>query len=179
MPISRQEKEALVESYQSGLAQAAHVFLVDYQGISVPEVTELREKLRETGGDYVVVKNRLALRAIQGAALEELAEHFQGPTAAAYCQEDPVGLAKALTEFAKEGSALDLKAGLVEGQQIDAEQILEMASLPSREQLLSKLLFLMQSPVVGLVSSLAEIQRQFVVVLGQVAAQKGEQEPGG
>ena len=118
MPLTQQEKQALVESYQSGLARAPHVFLIDYKGISVPQATELRQKLRETGGSYVVVKNRLALRAIEGAALEGLSAHFQGPTAAAFCDDDPISLAKALTEFAKEAPALDLKAGLVDGQQV-------------------------------------------------------------
>ncbi len=172
MPLTRAKKEALVSSYQEGLAKAPHVFLMDYTGISVPEVTDLRNRLRQTGGSYAVIKNRLARLAIKGAALEELADAFEGPVAAAYSQDDAVALAKALTEFAKEVPALQLKVGLVEGRRVDAEQISEIASLPSREALMAKLLYLLQSPVERFVRSLADIQRQFVSVVDQIRAAK-------
>ena len=172
MPLTRTQKEELVSSYQEGLAKAPHVFLMDYAGISVPEVTDLRNRLRETGSSYAVIKNRLARLAIKGEALEALEDAFQGPVAAAYSDEDAVALAKALTEFAKEVPALELKAGLVEGQRVDAEQIQEIASLPSREALLAKLVYLMQSPVVRFARSLADIQRQFVSVVDQIRAGK-------
>lgn len=174
MPLTREAKEKLVASYEDGMAKAPHVFLVDYKGISVPQVTDLRSRLRESDSRYVVVKNRLALRAIEGAALDGLRELFTGPVAAAYSETDPVALAKALTEFAKVVPALELKGGLVEGQQVDAAQIEEIASLPSREALLAKLVFLLQSPVVRFARSLAEIQRQFVAVLDQVRMKKEE-----
>ncbi len=172
MPLSREQKEALVSTYQEGLAKAPHVFLMDYAGISVPEVTELRNRLRETGGSYAVLKNRLAKLAIQGEALEELTDELRGPIAVAYSADDAVGLAKALTEFAKEVPALELKAGLVEGQRVDADEIQQIASLPSREELIAKLLFLLQSPVTRFVRDLADIQRQFVTVLDQVRTAK-------
>jgi large subunit ribosomal protein L10 len=170
MPLNREQKEALVSSYQEGLAKAPHVFLMSYAGITVPEVTDLRDRLRASGGSYAVIKNRLARLAIKGAALEELTEEFRGPVAVAYCSEDAVALAKTLTDFAKDVPALEFKAGLVEGQRVDAEQIREIASLPSREALLAKLLYLLQSPVARFVRSLADIQRQFVSVLDQIRA---------
>lgn len=172
MPLTRQQKADLIESYESGLAKAPHVFLVDFKGVSVPEATELRSRLRAAGSHYLVVKNRLALLAIKGEALEQLAGYFEGPVAAAFCESDPVSLAKALTEFAKEVPALELKAGLVEGQPVVGEEIREIASLPGREELIAKLLFLLQSPIVRFARSLSEIRRQFVVVLGEIAKGK-------
>ena len=172
MPLTRQQKEDLVEGYSEGLAKAPHVFLVDYKGVTVTEVSELRSKIREVGGQYEVVKNRLVLRAITGAALDELKGDFQGPTAVAFCEEDPVGLAKAVTDFAKDVPAIELKGGLLEGQPIAAAEVEEIASMPSREELLTKLVFLLQSPISSFVKTLAALPRQFVVVLEQVRQQK-------
>jgi large subunit ribosomal protein L10 len=176
MPLTREQKETLVSSYQDGLAKAPNVFLMDYTGISVPEVTDLRNRLRETGGSYVVIKNRLARLAIKGEALDELSDVLEGPVAVAYSESDVVSLAKALTEFAKEVPALELKAGLVEGQRVDAEEIKQIASMPSREELIAKLLFLMQSPVERFVRSMADVTRQFVSVLDQVRAAKDSED---
>ena len=172
MPLTRQQKEDLVASYGEGLAKAPHVFLVDYKGVTVTQVSELRRRIREVGGRYEVVKNRLVLRAIGGEALEELQGKFEGPTAVAYCGEDPVGLAKAVTDFAKEVPAIELKGGLVEGQPVAAEDVQQIAKMPSREELLTKLVFLLQSPISSLVKTLAALPRQFVVVLDQVRQHK-------
>lgn len=172
MALSREKKEELVESYTKGLAKAPHVFLMGFEGISVPDVTELRNQVRESGGTYVVVKNRLAMRAIEGASLEGLREHFQGTTAAAFGSDDAVSIAKAVTEFAKKSPAIKLKGGLLDGQEVAAGDIEEIASLPSREELIAKLLFLMQSPVARFVRTLGELQRQFVVVVDQIRQQK-------
>lgn len=174
MPLSRQQKEDLVSSYREGVAKAPHVFLIRYTGITVPQITDLRSRLRDNGGSYVVLKNRLAKLAIRGAALEELEEELEGPVAAAYGDSDVVTLAKTLTDFAKEVPALELKSGLVEGQRVASEQIQEIASLPSREELLAKLLYLLQSPVERFVRSLADIERQFVSVLDQVRISREE-----
>ena len=172
MPLSREQKQNLVADYEEGLTKAPHVFLIGYEGITVPQVTELREKVRESGGKYIVVKNRLALRAIEGQDLGALAEQFEGATAAAYSTEDAVGIAKVLTEFAKDVPAIELKGGLVDGQAVASEEIKEIASLPSREELLAKLLFLLQSPITNFVRTLNELPRQFVGVLDQIAKKK-------
>ncbi len=176
MAISREKKEQLVESYGQELAKAPHVFLMGFEGISVPDATQLRDHVRQVGGSYVVVKNRLVKRAIKGAVLESLEGEFLGTTAAAFGAEDAVGLAKAVTEFAKKVPAIRLKAGLLDGQQVSAQEIEEIAALPSREELIAKLLFMMQSPVSGLVRTLGEVQRQLVVVLDQVRQEKEKQE---
>lgn len=172
MPLTRQQKENLLEGYRKGLAKAPHVFLVDYKGVTVTQVSELRNKVREVGGRYEVVKNRLVLRAIEGEALEELGDQFQGPTAVAFSGDDPVGLAKAVTEFAKDVPAIEVKGGLVEGQSVAADEVKEIAQLPSREELLSKLVFLLQSPISNFVRTLAALPREFVVVLEQVRQKK-------
>ena len=174
MPLTRSDKEELLDEYVNGLATAPHAFLIGFQGITVPQVTELRRKVRATGGEYVVVKNTLALRAIDSKALDQLKEHFVGPTAVVYSQGDPVGLAKALTDSLKDIPALQFKAGLVEGRAIPAEQIRDIAALPSRGELMAKLLFLMQSPIVRFARVLAAVPQSFVMVLDQVRQKKEE-----
>jgi large subunit ribosomal protein L10 len=171
MPLTRSDKEQLLDQYENGLKSAQHAFVLGYQGIKVPQVTALREKVRQSGGEYVVVKNTLALRAIDGAALAQLKEHFVGPTAVAFSQ-DPVALAKALTDFAKDVPAIQFKGGLVEGRAVAAAQIKDIASLPSRDELIAKLLFLMQSPITRFARVLAAVPQQFVAVLDQVRIQK-------
>ena len=174
MPLTKEEKSDLIAEYEQGLAAAPHAFLLDFKGITVPQVTALRDKVRDSGGHYAVVKNTLALRAIDGKALAELKEHFVGPTAVVYSMTDPVALAKALTDFAKDVPAVQLKGGLVESRSIAANQIKDIASLPSREQLIAKLLFLLQSPIARLARVLAAVPQQLVVVLDQVRKQKEE-----
>jgi large subunit ribosomal protein L10 len=171
MPLTKEDKSELLQEYEQGLAAAPHAFLLGYQGIKVPQVTALREKVRQSGGEYVVVKNTIALRAIDGNALGQLKEHFVGPTAVAF-GNDPVALAKALTEFAKDTPVLQFKAGLVEGRAVPADQIKDIASLPSREELIAKLLFLMQSPITRFARVLAAVPQSLVVVLDQVRQKK-------
>ncbi len=177
MPLTRSDKEQLLEQYENGLAQAPHAFLLGYQGITVPQVTELRNRVRNSGGEYVVVKNTVALRAIDSKALAQLKDHFVGPTAVVFSAKDPVALAKALTDSVKDMPALQFKAGLVEGRAIAAEQIKDIASLPSREELIAKLLFLLQSPIVRFARVLAAVPQSFVMVLDQIRIKREEQAP--
>ncbi len=173
MALTRTKKEELIEEYESGLATAPHAFVVGFQGLSVPQVTELRDRIRGTGGHYRVVKNTLALRAIDGKDLAALSDKFTGPTAVAYTRDDVVGLAKALAEFRKTVPLVEFKGGLVDGQAINADEVEDIAKLPSREELMAKLLFLLQSPITRLARTLSAIPRQFVVVLDQIAQEKG------
>ena len=175
MPLTRTDKEKLIDEYSQGLAAAPHAFLLSYKGITVPQVTELRNRVRATGGEYVVVKNTLALRSIDSQSLDALKEHFVGPTAVVFSEKDPVALAKALTDFAKDVPAVQFKAGMVERRAIAAEQIKDIAQLPSREDLIAKLLFLLQSPIVRFARVLAAVPQSFVTVLDQVRIKKEEQ----
>lgn len=172
MALTRQKKDDLIQGYEAALAEAPHAFIMGYQGISVPQVTALREKVRQSGGTYVVVKNTLALRAVDGKALGELKQHFTGATAVAFTQGDAVALAKTLTQFAKDVPTIQFKGGMVDRQPIAGEQVKEIASLPGREELIAKLLFLLQSPISRFVRTLAAIPRDFVVVLDQIRQQK-------
>jgi large subunit ribosomal protein L10 len=172
MALTRARKQELIETYREGPAAAPHAFLLSFKGVTVPQVTELRNRIRKAGGEYLVVKNTLALRAVEGGALAALAEHFQGPTAIAYTAGDPVALAKALTDFVKEAPTIEFKAALVEGRAVAAAQVRDIASLPSREELIAKLLFLLQSPIVRFVRVLAAVPQQLVTVLDQVRVKK-------
>ena len=174
MPYSRAEKADMVERYSGGIASASHAFLVDFKGLTVAQATDLRTRIRDQGGSYEVVKNRLALRAVEGTGLEGLSDHFRGPTAVAYIEDDPVALAKALTEFQKDVPAIEFKGGVVDGQAIDASQVEAISKMPGREELIAKLLFLLSSPVTGLARGLAAITRQLVVVLDQVGQSKDQ-----
>lgn len=172
MPLNKSQKTDMVAGYAQGLAEAPNAFILSYKGITVPQVTELRAKIRQSGASYQVVKNTLVRRAIEGKALGGIKEVFEGPIAVVYTQDNVVELAKVLTEFAKTTPVLEFKGGVVEGQPVAAEQIKDIAELPSREELLTKLVFLLQSPIVRLVRDLADFNRQLVAVLDQVAKQK-------
>jgi large subunit ribosomal protein L10 len=175
MALTRVKKQEILEDYQQGLAGTAHAFLLSFKGVTVPQVSELRNRVRAAGGRYQVVKNTLALRAVTGCSLETARQHFSGPTAVAYTAGDPVALAKALVEFTKDVPSFEFKGALLDGRLVPATQIKEIASLPGRQELLGKLLFLMQSPVTRFVRVLAAVPRDFVVVLDQVRAQKDAQ----
>lgn len=176
MALTRGNKEQLVSDYGGGLASAPHAFLVGFQGIKVGQADDLRRRVRECGGSYEVVKNRLALIAVKGQAMEGLSEHFSGPTAVAFSNDDPVALAKALTDFAKDFPVLEFKAGLLNGQAVAGDEIKAIASLPTREELIAKLLYLMKSPISRFVQGLGAIPQQFVSVLSQIAGEKDAEE---
>ena len=174
MPLTRTTKEEILGGYEEAMASAEHAFVIGFKGITVNQVNDLRNKVRKSGGQYVVIKNTLARRAVSGKPLEQVKEHFTGPTAVAYSLEDPVALAKVLTDFAKDAPVIEFKGGLVEGRPIAASQVKEIASLPGRQELLAKLLFLMQSPIQRFVRVLAASGPQrLAIVLDQVAKKKG------
>ena len=173
MPLTRSTKEEILGGYEEAMASAEHAFVIGFKGITVNQVNDLRSKVRKSGGQYVVIKNTLARRAVAGKPPEQVKEHFTGPTAVAYSLEDPVALAKVLTDFAKDAPVIEFKGGLVEGRPIAASQVKEIASLPGRQELLAKLLFLMQSPIQRFVRVLAASGPQrLAIVLDQVAKKK-------
>jgi large subunit ribosomal protein L10 len=171
--MNREEKASMISDLSGGVAQATNAFLIDFKGITVPQVTELRKQVRETNSSYIVVKNTLALVAVKDSPLKGLENAFAGPTAVAYNTTDAVALAKALTKFAKDVPTVQFKGALLNGQVVPASEIQTIASLPSREQLVAKLLYLMQHPIRGLAVVLNGTIRNFAVVLDQIAKQKG------
>ena len=175
--MNRTEKTEMVEALSSDLAKSSNAILFAFAGLKVPEVTELRRQVRGTQSKYLVVKNTLALRATKGTALEAVSEHFKGATGVAYNQSNPVPLAKVLTAFAKTNPNLVFKAAVIEGQAVAASEIKMIAELPSREELVSKLLFIMQSPMRRLVTVLNGPVRNLAGVLSQVAEQKSKSGP--
>ena len=169
---TREQKATEVSELQEQIGKAENAFLIDFKGITVPQVTELRKQVRETNSGYVVVKNTLALIALKDSPIIAMKEQFTGPTAIAFNEKDAVVLAKALTKFAKDVPAVQFKGALLNGQVVPASQIQAIATLPSREELVSKLLYLMQSPIRGLVTVLQANIRNLAVVLDQIAKQK-------
>ena len=170
---NREQKAAAISVVSDSVGQATNAFLIDFKGITVPQVTELRRQVRESGSSYVVVKNTLALIAVKDSPLTQIKDQFSGMTAVAYNTTDAVILAKALTKFAKDVPAVQFKGALLNGQIVPATEIQNIANLPSREELVSKLLYLMQHPIRGLVTVLQANIRNLAVVLDQVAKQKG------
>jgi large subunit ribosomal protein L10 len=170
--MNRNDKAQAISEFTEGIGQATNAFLIDFKGITVPQVTELRKQVRDTGSDYVVVKNTLALIAVKDSPLVALREQFSGMTAVAYNKTDAVALAKALTKFAKDVPTVQFKGALLNGQIVPAAEIQNIANLPSREELVAKLLFLMQSPIRGLVTVLQANIRNLAVVIDQIAKQK-------
>jgi len=171
--MNREEKAQVISEFAAGIGQATNAFLIEFKGITVPQVTELRRQVRETNSSYVVVKNTLALIAVKDSPLKALEGAFTGPTAVAYNTTDAVGLAKALTRFAKDVPAVQFKGALLAGQIVPASQIQAIANLPTRDELISKLLYLMQHPIRGLATVLQANIRNITVVIDQIAKQKG------
>ncbi len=139
----QQEVNEVVEKINA----ANSLVVVDYLGLSVAEVTELRKQLREAGVEFKVIKNTIMRRALDSQELEYHEEVFQGPTAVAFGMEDAVAPAKILSDFAKKAEALELKGGILEGKVLSKEEITQIAKLPNREGLLSMLLSVLQAPV--------------------------------
>jgi large subunit ribosomal protein L10 len=169
---TREEKAKEVSTLTDQIGKASNAFLIDFKGITVPQVTELRRQVRETNSGYVVVKNTLALIALKDSPIIAMKEHFTGPTAIAFNAGDAVVLAKVLTKFAKDVPAVQFKGALLDGLVVPASQIQTIASLPSRKELVSKLLFLLQSPIRGLATVLQANIRNLAVVIDQIAKQK-------
>lgn len=141
------KKETLVQAAAEKFESAASVVIVDYRGLTVEEVTNLRKQLRDAGVEMKVIKNSILSRAAKKVGLDGLDEVFTGPTAVAFSNDDVVAPAKIIDEFAKDARALEIKGGVIEGKVSSVEQITALAKLPNREGLLSMLLSVLQAPV--------------------------------
>jgi large subunit ribosomal protein L10 len=166
--MNKAEKQQTVATLGEQFRAINSAFLIDYRGLKVVDATELRRKVREMDGSYLVVKNTLAMRAAKETKLEQLIPYFQGPTAVAFHRKDVVGLAKLLTEVAKTNPNVAFKAALIEGKVVPTSEIQSIASMPSREVMLGKLLFLLKAPLQRLATVLKAPVRDLGLVLKQV-----------
>ena len=159
-------KKPVIDEISEVVKDAQGVVLVDYRGLTVEQDTILRKQLREAGITYKVYKNTMMNFAFKGTDLEALAPHLEGPSAIAVSKEDATAPARVIVKFAKDAPQLELKAGVIEGVLYDAKGIAEVAKIPGREELLSRLLGSLQSPVAN-----------FARVLNQIAEKGGEAAP--
>ncbi|MET3684044.1 large subunit ribosomal protein L10 [Alkalibacillus flavidus] len=160
-----EHKKQQVEMIAEGFQNSKTSVLVDYRGLNVDEVSELRQQLRDAGVDFRVYKNTMTRRAVEQVGYEELNDVLVGPTAIAFCEEDAVAPAKVIGQFAKDHKELEIKGGVIEGQVASVEQLQELAELPSHDGLVSMLLSVLQAPM-----------RNFAYATQQVADQKNEEE---
>jgi len=170
--VNRREKEQEVESLRQSLKGIHNAFLFGYRGLTVNQVSDLRARVRRSASTYKVLKNRLAVRAFESTELEPLKNHMVGPTAIAFNLQEPVALAKALTDFAKENPALEFRAGLLEGRPVGPAEFRSLASLPSREVLVARFIGALTSPLVAFQRVLLAPIRDLAIALDQVAKKK-------
>jgi len=174
LALSKAQKAALIDEYADKLARSAATILIDYRGLSVTDITELRNSLRPSGGELTVVKNTLLALSMEREGIQVPEEMLVGPTAMAICYDDPAGPAKALTGFAKKYESITIKGGILGARPISIEDVHRLAALPSREELLAKALAGMQSPISGLVGVLSGTIRSLAYVLQARADQLQE-----
>jgi len=170
--MANELKSAAVAEIKDKVTGSAGIILADYRGLSVKEMQELRSKVRAAGGDMKIYKNRLTIIALRELALPTMDEYLVGPTAFVFSNEDPVGAAKALVDFAKQHGALEVKAGFIDNEVVDAASVKAIAALPSREELIAKLMGTMLNPVRGFMSMANAPASAFARVVQAVADQK-------
>ncbi len=166
------KKREVINELSNKMKSAKAMVFADYRGLTVEQDTDLRAALRKAGVEYKVIKNTLARFAAKENELDELDSFFNGPTAMASSETDPVAPAKILSEYAKKYNKLELKVGVVEGKIIDTNGIKALAELPSREVLIAKVLGGFNAPISGLVNVLNGNIRGLVVALNAIAEQK-------
>ena len=165
-------KKEKVEEWAKRFKEAKSFILADYRGLSVEQDTKLRKAMREAEVEYTVVKNSIARFAAKENGFEGLDEHFKGPTAIALSMQDPVSPSKVMSKFAKDYDKLDIKAGVVEGKIVDIEGVKSIASLPSREELVARVVGGLSGPLYGIVNVLNANIRGLAVALNAIAEKK-------
>ncbi len=173
MAISKQQKEELVEQYKKWLAESDGLVLANYRNLSVKDISDLRKEIRESGGEFHVIKNTLAKRAFEESGREFKEGIFNGPTALGVSYDNPTGLAKVLKNFAKDQEMIEIKSGYLADRLMTAEEVIAMADLPSMAEMRAMLLSTIAAPASKLVRTLAEPGRSLAAVLKA----RSEQEP--
>jgi large subunit ribosomal protein L10 len=173
--LPKQIKIDTVETVKEKLSRARSVVVTDYRGLTVAQMTDLRNRLRKEGVEYKIIKNRLARIALRDSGMNTMDDHLKGMTALAFGMKDPVGPAKVLTAYAKENEKLKLIAGLMDNRVLDTRALDELSKLPSREVLLSRLLGSLTSPVQKLAFGLNQTVAKVVYAFDAVAKKKAEQ----
>jgi len=172
MAVSKAKKAEQVERLSADLKNVSSAVVTTYSKLTVAQDYELRKALRGVGAKYQVVKNTLAERAAKGTKIEEALKDLAGVTSIAYTTGDPVAMAKALTKYAKDTPEFTFKVGVVEGRVISIKEIEALATMPSKEELMSKLLFLINAPAQRLVTAMNAVGRNLAVVVDQGVQQK-------
>src|ERR1700751_4565784 len=172
MAVSRAKKKEQIEKLGGHLKNVSNMVVATYTKLTVSKDYELRKALRGAGAKYQVVKNTLAERAAKGTKIEEGLKDLAGVTSIAYTTGDPVAMAKALTKYAKDMPEFTFKIGVVEGRVINIKEIESLATMPSKEELMSKLLFLINAPAQRLVTAMGAVGRNLAVVVDQAVQQK-------
>jgi large subunit ribosomal protein L10 len=161
------EKQKDMEALRAKLSKAQNVFLTGFEKLTVSQDFELRKTIRGAGANYSVIKNRIGEKAAEGIPAGDLLKDLKGMCSVAYTSGDPVALAKALTTYAKANPSFTFKAGMVEGRVVDLAGIQALASLPPKEEIYAKLLYLIQAPAQRLVSAMGGVGRNLAVVIDQ------------
>jgi large subunit ribosomal protein L10 len=177
--MNRDEKKKQAEALRQVLEKARGVILSGFEGITVAQDFELRRKVAQAGARYKVVKNSLIERAAQGTPLEPIAKKLAGTTSLAYTEADPVALAKALTAYAKDNVTLTFKSGVVEGRVVSLAELDALATLPSKDQLFARVLFLINSPAQRVASATSAVARNLARVIQQGVKENKFKEAGG
>lgn len=172
MAVSRAKKKEQVDKLGKQLEKASSLIVTTYSKLTVAQDYELRKTLRSSGAKYAVVKNTLAERAAKGTKVEQALKNLSGVTSIAYSEGDPVALAKALSKYAKDNPEFTFKAGVVEGRVISINEIQALATMPSKEEIYSKLLFLINAPAQRLVTAMNAVGRNLAVVVNQGVKEK-------
>ena len=164
---NRDDKQKDLEALRRDLERVKNLFVTGFEKLTVSQDFQLRKAVRGAGGTYRVIKNNIAEKAAEGTPSEAVLKDLKGMCSLAYTSSDPVALAKALTVYAKANPAFTFRAGFVEGRAIDVKSIIDLASMPSKEEILSKLLFLINAPAQRLVTAMNAVGRNLAVVVDQ------------
>ena len=167
-----QAKQAAVADVVDKMQRAQSVVVLDYRGLTVAEVSDLRSKFREAGVEYKVIKNNMLKRAAEDLKIEGVEDYFKGPTAVAFGFEDPVAPAKILCKFVKDAGKTEIKGGILDGQAMDAKKVESLSKLPSKEELIAKMMGSLNAPITNFALALQAIPRGLACALKAVAEQK-------